>query len=163
MRSSHDHVLVAGAPPVPKRPTTDQLYCQEHVFVFSQSASSNSNDNNAKKSAGVWIPGFLAVFSADVPRLCWTSYEKVRVHASERDRKHPPPRLSPLQVNEIPERPMVLEQFTLKLALSQIASLWKHTPEVGRGVPVVTVTLDDMHVRKNQKKKVLIFFCFVED
>jgi hypothetical protein len=128
MRSSHDHIAVP--------PRSQQLYCQEHVFVFSPL-------NNDQTAGGVWIPGFLALFSTDVPRLCWTSYERVRASGGSKGGQ----RLNPLQVNEVPERPASLEQFTLKLALAQIHSLWKHTPEVGRGVPVVRVTLDDANVR----------------
>ncbi len=120
MRSSHDHV---GSGPL--------LYCQDHVFVFVTAAG--------PQQQGVWIPGFLAVFNTDLPRLAWTSYDKVRQHANARDKVE---RKKPLQITEVPEKPASLEQFTLKLALAQIRSLWKHTPDLG-GVPVVKVTLED--------------------
>ncbi len=105
------------------------------------------SESSTDKGNGVWIPGFLAVFSTDAPRLCWTGYDKVRKSQT------PQQRVNPLQVNEIPERPQRLEQYTLKLAMANVYSLWKHTPEVGRGVPVVRVTLDDPQVRKKERKK----------
>lgn len=124
MRSSHENVFSGTLRPI--------LFIQDHVFVFT------SGDDG---SAGVWIPGFLAVFSGgiagqDVPRLAWTSYERVRqFHSSTGERKRP------LQVTDVPAAPTQLEQFTLKMALSECYSVWKHTPDLGRGVPVVRVTL----------------------
>ena len=106
------------------------------------------SDASGPAKDGVWIPGFLAVFGAterDVPRLAWTSYEKVRQDNSailENSGSVPRNRQQPLQITDVPERPTKLEQYTLKLALSQIHSLWKHTPDLGRGVPVVKVTVD---------------------
>jgi hypothetical protein len=107
-------------------------YCQDHVFVFTTAAA-------GAQQQGVWIPGFLAVFNTDIPRLAWTSYDKVRQHANARDKVE---RKKPLQITDVPELPVSLEQFTLKLALAQVHSLWKHTPDLG-GVPVVKVTLED--------------------
>ncbi len=133
MRSSHDHMRLSGTSV--EQPVllsgTGVIYCQDHVFVFTTSAE--------KKDRGVWIPGFLAVFNTDIPRLCWASYDRVRQHANARDKAE---RKNPFQITDVPERPVLLEQFTLKLALSHIHSLWKHTPDLG-GVPVVKVTLED--------------------
>ncbi len=110
------------------------LYMQDHVFVYTKAEH---------EAVGVWIPGFLAVFSGgmrgeDVARLCWTSYEKVRqtqgVAAGGQRQK-------PLQTTDVPSVPHHLDQFTLKLPLGQCHSIWKHTPDLGRGVPIVRVCL----------------------
>ena len=79
------------------------MYLQDHVFVFVTPA--------APQQQGVWIPGFLAVFNTDIPRLAWTRYDKVRQHADARDKVE---RKKPLQITDVPERPVSLEQFTLK-------------------------------------------------